>query len=99
MNPIAWFLRSRTGCVVEVHKSKKCIEASIDFENKSQVIQGASECHRYEGPFPLYEMPKSYAEGAVLIDGSVHLVQKGEEMDWVRSRGAKLLYAAMGAEA
>jgi hypothetical protein len=31
--------------------------------------------------------------GAVLIDGTVHLVQKGEEMDWVRDRGATLLCA------
>lgn len=93
MEPIAWFLRNRTGCVVEVHKSKACIEASIDFENKSQVMLGASECYRYEGPFPLYEKPKDYVNGAVLIDGSVHLVQRGEEMDWVINRGARLLYS------
>ena len=93
MEPIAWFLRNRTGCVVEVHKSKACIEASIDFENKSQVMLGASECYRYEGPFPLYEKPKEHIKGAVLIDGTVHLVQRGEEIDWVRDRGASLLYS------
>lgn len=31
--------------------------------------------------------------GAVLIDGTVHLVQKGEEMEWARDRGATLLCA------
>lgn len=35
----------------------------------------------------------AHIKGAVLIDGTVHLVQKGEEMDWVRDRGATLLYA------
>lgn len=44
----------------------------------------------------------SHVEGAVLIDGAVHLVQKGEEIDWVRGnvdgRKAKLVYAAPTAQ-
>lgn len=93
MEPIAWFTRNRTGCVIEIHKSKECIESIIGYENKCQIVRGSSACYRYEGPFPLYEKPKEHIKGAVLIEGNVHLVQKGEEMDWVRDRGASLLYS------
>lgn len=57
MEPIAWFLKSANGCIVEVHRNKACIESMIDFENKSQVMQGVSKSNRYEGPFPLYYQP------------------------------------------
>ncbi len=33
----------------------------IDFENKSQTMQGVSKCYRYEGPFPLYAAPPAQA--------------------------------------
>lgn len=61
MEPIAWFLKSANGCIVEIHKSKSCIESMIDFENKSQTMQGVSKCYRYEGPFPLYAAPPAQA--------------------------------------
>ncbi|HID8539019.1 TPA: hypothetical protein ACXIMI_004179 [Stenotrophomonas maltophilia] len=45
----------------------------------------------------------AYVKGAVLIDGAVHLIRKGDEMDWVYGhvdgRKAKLLYAAPPAQA
>lgn len=45
----------------------------------------------------------AHVRGAVLIDGTVHLIQKGEEMDWVYGhvdgRKANLLYTAAPAQA
>lgn len=51
--------------------------------------------HLHPQPAELAEQPGAQVpvRGAVLIEGTVHFVQKGEEMDWVRDRGATLLCA------
>ncbi|KWV46089.1 hypothetical protein [Stenotrophomonas maltophilia] len=85
---------------VAYEKWKKDFEAECPDLFKQGLLTGPETALRRDLMRTAYMAGKKAArqpagepvKGAVLIDVTVHLVQKGEEMDWVRDRGATLLY-------